>query len=382
MKLANFLKNIAPHSTDPLRRTPYEQLFGKKPSIQRLRPFGILGHVHIPVEARKAGTKLLHRSEQGIFVGYGHSTWTSRLYIPQRHVIVQSQDVTFAAPVPQIFRPIRDYGIDPAPGHPANDQNIDAWRPRELVTTLPPIKVHDDAEPGDIGDLPSAPQTPTLKSRATSLLQNFLSSPDRLSNHPPTATAQDAPSLGSPSSRTSDPPHKRSRTSESSTSSRGAITRIRRQTRMPERYQGTYASARPFLTTHEEDALAYACLFSTTFSAAATLMDTPRTYAEATSDAYASLWRPAIEKEIANHADNGTWKVVPQHEIPSGTKLVGTRWVFDTKQDESGNIVKRKARLVAQGFSQRHGFDYDDTYSPVVRYDSLRILLVLAAVNR
>lgn len=162
-----------------------------------------------------------------------------------------------------------------------------------------------------------------------------------------------------------------------------ATTRIGRQTRKPERYQGSYATTQPFTftTTHEEDALAHASLFLTTFSAAATLLDTPRTFAEATDNNYATLWQPAIDKEIANHAENGTWEVVPHHKIPPGVKLVGTRWVFDTKQDESGNIVKRKARLVAQGFSQRLGFDYDDTYSPVVRYDSLRILLVLAALH-
>jgi hypothetical protein len=84
---ATYLKNIAPHSADKLHCTPFELLHKKKPSIKRLHPFGIVAYVHIPKEARKPGTKLLHRAEQGVFVGYGHSTKICRVYIPERHVV-------------------------------------------------------------------------------------------------------------------------------------------------------------------------------------------------------------------------------------------------------------------------------------------------------
>ena len=76
---AVFLKNIAPHSA--LSETPYKMLMGKKPSVKHLHPFGQSVHVHIPTKARKLGTKLHYRSEIGIFVGYGKSIKTRRVYI-------------------------------------------------------------------------------------------------------------------------------------------------------------------------------------------------------------------------------------------------------------------------------------------------------------
>ena len=92
---AAFLRNITSHTSLPNHITPYEALFNKKPSVKHLHPFGQGMYVHIPAEARKAGTKLLHRAERGIMVGYGKSSKIYRAYIPDRHVIVESQDVTF-----------------------------------------------------------------------------------------------------------------------------------------------------------------------------------------------------------------------------------------------------------------------------------------------
>ena len=61
--------------------------------------------------------------------------------------------------------------------------------------------------------------------------------------------------------------------------------------------------------------------------------------------------------------------------------IVGSRWVFTIKHDAEGHIVKYKARVVAQGFSQIHGVDFEETYAPVVRYDSLRLLLRFATLR-
>jgi len=97
---ATFLKNIASHAALGASETPYHALFGRKPKVQHLHPFGVNVHVHIPQEARKPGTKLLHRAEKGVFVGYGKSTKTFRIYIPDRNVIMESRDVKFQKFVP------------------------------------------------------------------------------------------------------------------------------------------------------------------------------------------------------------------------------------------------------------------------------------------
>ena len=73
---------------------------------------------------------------------------------------------------------------------------------------------------------------------------------------------------------------------------------------------------------------------------------------------------------------NQTWKYVRR---PRDVELIDSKWIFKLKYNEDGKIDKYKARLCARGFKQVHGVNYDETFSPVVRYDSLRYLLALAA---
>ncbi len=72
----------------------------------------------------------------------------------------------------------------------------------------------------------------------------------------------------------------------------------------------------------------------------------------------------------------GTWELV---ERPASINVIGCRWVFKLKRNALNEIIKWKARLVAQGFSQVPGLDYMDTYAPVAKLASLRFLLALAA---
>ena len=84
-----------------------------------------------------------------------------------------------------------------------------------------------------------------------------------------------------------------------------------------------------------------------------------------------------MHKELNNFERNKVWKLV---EKPKDYRnVIGTKWIFKNKQDEHGIIVRNKARLVAQGFSQIEGLEYGETYAPVARLESIRILLAYAA---
>jgi hypothetical protein len=88
-----------------------------------------------------------------------------------------------------------------------------------------------------------------------------------------------------------------------------------------------------------------------------------------------SLWEKAIEEELATLKAAGTWRL---EEAPPGANIIGSKWVFKAKKDAAGNIALYKARLVAQGFSQIGGIDYDDTYAPVAKLASSCTIIAMA----
>jgi hypothetical protein len=99
----------------------------------------------------------------------------------------------------------------------------------------------------------------------------------------------------------------------------------------------------------------------------------PANFAEAKDDL---AWWVAMEQELKAVEQNRTWELVP---LPTGHRLITLKWVYKLKKDELGMVIKHKARLVACGFVQQEGVDYDDAFAPVVRMESVRVLLVLAA---
>lgn len=102
----------------------------------------------------------------------------------------------------------------------------------------------------------------------------------------------------------------------------------------------------------------------------------PETYKEAIRCVNAEKWKKAIEEELEAHERNGTWILVNK---PENTNIIGCKWVFRVKDQPTG--PRFKSRLCAKGYAQAAGIDYKETYSPTVRYDSIRVLLSLAAQN-
>lgn len=103
--------------------------------------------------------------------------------------------------------------------------------------------------------------------------------------------------------------------------------------------------------------------------------DEPLSVSEALASCEKQQWQQAMADEFQSLISNKTWDLV---KLPDGCKAITNKWVFKRKTDSAGKVERHKARLVARGCSQRHGIDYVETFSPVVRYSSLRMLLALA----
>ncbi|GKC10083.1 retrovirus-related pol polyprotein from transposon TNT 1-94 [Tanacetum coccineum] len=101
----------------------------------------------------------------------------------------------------------------------------------------------------------------------------------------------------------------------------------------------------------------------------------PKNIKEAIKD---ESWTMAMQEELNQFVTNEVWSLVPP---PENQTVIGTKWVFKNKLDENGVVSRNKVRLVAQGYNQQEGMDFDETYAPVARLESIRILLAYACAN-
>nr|KYP72406.1 Retrovirus-related Pol polyprotein from transposon TNT 1-94 [Cajanus cajan] len=85
-------------------------------------------------------------------------------------------------------------------------------------------------------------------------------------------------------------------------------------------------------------------------------------------------WRKAMNSEFKALISNGTWTLVPYQ---GQENVIDSKWVFKTKYKADGTVERRKARLVAKGFQQTAGVDFDETFSPVIKASTMRIILAI-----
>ncbi|KAG2987004.1 Retrovirus-related Pol polyprotein from transposon TNT 1-94 [Phytophthora cactorum] len=108
---------------------------------------------------------------------------------------------------------------------------------------------------------------------------------------------------------------------------------------------------------------------------AAVDLSEPSTFQEAVNGPDQVHWRKAIRAELKSMRLRGVFRAA---KLPNGQRAIGTKWVFKIKRKADGSIEKYKARLVAKGFKQKYGIDYTETFSPVVKYVTLRMVIALA----
>ena len=106
--------------------------------------------------------------------------------------------------------------------------------------------------------------------------------------------------------------------------------------------------------------------------------DDPFTYLDALHSPDAAQWVHALTEEINSLKKRKTWELV---SLPDGCQAIQCKWVFKTKYLPNGNIDKFKARLVAKGYTQKVGIDYSETFSPVVKFETVRIVMAITAAD-
>ncbi|KAK8935837.1 hypothetical protein KSP39_PZI013998 [Platanthera zijinensis] len=267
--------------------TPYEALYGEKPSIAHLKVFGCIAYAH-----RTAGRddKLEETSIKCIFLGYSDQTKGYRLLDPKSNKLIISRDA--------IFHEEEEWNW-------ASDfvSSQSSELPVELGTSSNSIPSNNETR-----ELPVELET----------------SPSPIQGNTEFREPEDSESADESSSA-----HK----------------------------------VRSLQDIYQNDEFA---LLTTS---------TPTTFEEAIKK---EEWKNAMQEEIAAITKNKTWVLVDR---PKNKTIIGLKWIYKLKQNEAGKVVKHKARLVAKGYTQRPGEDYDETYAPVARLTTIRLILVLAAKN-
>ena len=110
------------------------------------------------------------------------------------------------------------------------------------------------------------------------------------------------------------------------------------------------------------------------YSCADSMMQEPTTMEEALNSSAKSEWKKALDNEYSSLIEHKTWDLV---KAPEGRNIIDSKWVFKVKTNADGTIERHKARLVAKGFTQTAGADFEETFSPVVKYTSIRTLCAI-----
>ena len=334
----NFVKNRVLHHR--LGKSPYEAFWDKKPSVDWLRTYGCKCWALVPKATRKKGE---YKSVEGIFVGYFDDSKAYKVWIPRTHTLLKARDVIFD----------ESNHIERITIHATDDDDLP-----NLWTTDLPITTVISALPDTTHEWTNDDALPQLTTAADSPLTEITET--ETSNEVET-TASDEPTQ--PNTHDELPKY------APKDFERGIWLNPDNQAYgRGKRHHAIYAAVNAVaqgLADLEHTESAFVILEE----------DEPANFKEAMKSPNAEGWKVSMEKEYDNLMGYHTWELV---ERPPDANIVGSRWTYRIKRDNLGLSNDLKSRLVAQGFSQVPGIDFDETYSPTIRFTSIRLILALA----
>ena len=335
---AVYLKTRSPTSALPEGMTPLQQFTGEVPNLTSLITFGAKAFKHVPKELR---TKWKPSSISCIFTGYGGTNQYTELIRRNIHItsalsVAKLNNYTTGQRVIPLSK-------EPFVPIPVDERTIDDI-PTSTAETLPP----DNAiqKPAEADDHAPPPQTPQRTYTPGAFPQDPI---DDIIHLRPPQPVEPPPQEEIYAARP-----------RSSTGGEFSSTRFRDET-----FSGlAYQKLPPPPTEYHAYYLSN--------------IAEPASYQEAIIGPNQEKWKEAIEEELESLQDNNTWIITC---LPSGRTAVKCKWVFREKKRAEGETIRYKARPVVKGFTQQYGIDYLETYAPVVKLVSLRILVAIAAFN-
>lgn len=325
---ANHIRNRCP-SKSINGRTPFEMLTGNTPDVKYFREFG--QHVFILNKGPGIG-KFDSRGKAGIFVGYSDTSKGYRIWIPEEMKIVVSRDVKFLHTESPMRTPHEDFCPEVQKNSDTNSTNQNAEHEFADIELESPSDSTNSSNDVIVNCTPEAPAEER----------------DELA-------AEDAREIP-PENQEDAPPGNLEEEDRRRAPGRPKVIRTGERGRPRKEYH-----YHPQRTAFLEEEVAH-------------LAEVPMK--QAMSSPEANEWRAAMIEELRSIIKNNTWKLVDRVDNET---IIGSRMVLRNKVNADGSMQRRKARLVAQGFTQRPGVHFNETFAPVARIGSIRTMVSLAA---
>jgi hypothetical protein len=425
-----YTKNRSPHRA--INDVPERIFTGKTPSVAHLRPFGCRAWMYL-ADPKERRIKLAPRGLPCILVGYDLEAKAYRLYDPSKRRVELARDVQF---MEDVFPAAKKHALERDPdefqvtlfpqedsqrGRDSSDDSIPLFHPpdhtpsqeqsleSDITPSSVPSPVSAPITPPNhtLSEPPSAPSHPSRIERTPALsppLPPLLfesQSPEQSPGHT-TPQSSLSPSAQSPLQErtphhTPSPTHTPDlsplstpfvtplpfATSTSTPREQSPFVEYRERVRFGDSDESESSEDPLDIMSDPEDPPARSTHAHIAQGSNAALLSTfirdhnvPQSWKQAMESAESVQWKIAGQLEMDTIKERGVWTLV---ELPPGRKAISSRWVFAFKLNAQGEIVRFKARLVAKGFSQIEGEDYNETFAPVAKFQSIRALLALAA---
>ncbi|KAG7559384.1 Ribonuclease H-like superfamily [Arabidopsis thaliana x Arabidopsis arenosa] len=346
--------------------SPFEVLNKNKPSINHLRVFGCVCFVLIGEQRNKLDPK----SVKGMFIGYSITQKGYKCYIPETRKVLVSRDVKFVESKgyyeEKNWEDIQD--LTNSPSDRASNLRIILERLGVSSSQSHTNSPNSNPEPTQQQETSQHEEEEHLQEEENiqeNIQENSLEEGEIPSDHEEETTLSEEENLP-----TSD--HNEESTSQEAPI---ALRRSQRQKFPPSNWKNTRVYYNSQAVAHPIQAVCTIAHFPEEHQVFLGQIDQhwiPQTYEEAIQH---QVWRDAIAAERQAMEHNHTWD---EGELPRGKKAVTSKWVFTIKYKSNGDIERYKARLVARGFTQTYGEDYRDTFAPVAKLHTVRVVLSLA----
>ena len=355
---AVYLENRTPVASRGFK-TPYELWHGVPPSCDHLRVFGCLAYVHIGRERRSG--KFSDTAKRGVFVGYQEGHHNYRVWLPNEKHVVYSHDVLFNE---TCFPLNGSHSLFTESAKTDSLTDLSSFSFESDHIQINDQHLHSSNLSDEESVIPSSATPDTLVS--TRIVEG---GPFTQTTHPDAVSSDKSNSTGPevthatdtervlPLSATTDSSPSQNLTPARPLAVRDINSNINPSNILPTRTRRSGLSAIALL------------------SSSSTSSD-PTTYAQASTRADSACWIAAMDRELKALESMNGWTEV---DLPAGEHALGTTWVYKKKTGPTGELVKHKARLCAQGFSQIEGIDFTETFAPTGRLATLRTALGISA---